>query len=410
MKCVLLGGLVWCGLLIAGNQQSEINVNSRYIVESVEVSGRDEAAFSAGLRQDIQKLIGENLDSEALDQLGKRIRKELHVRSVTHRVLRGLTPEHVRVVFEIKGPPAKFEVSVPKFLYYPKQGWSAAVEGTSTIAHNSFTLGLVSDNDETSERYTGATARYENNKVGTDRLQFRFDFGSYHEQWNRTTLMALADSTDVPGIYRTRQEFQPIATVVLMKPLTVSFGAAIDRFQTQYPVAEMQAANAAVAGIRYSCQTEDSDFRQDFDAAYTVRAATHLLNSDFAYVRHRADVRYVLTAGNHRVLDEFIAGLISGRAPLFERFVLGTSSTLRGWNRFDLDPLGGDRMVHNSLEYRYRVFQVFYDTGAIWDRNRDPVARHSVGVGVRHDGFSLAVAFPVKEGRADPIFMVSMNY
>ena len=61
---------------------------------------------------------------------------------------------------------------------------------------------------------------------------------------------------------------------------------------------------------------------------------------------------------------------ISGRAPLFERFVLGTSSTLRGWNKFDIDPLGGDRMVHNTLEYRYRMLEVFYDTGAVWNRGQ----------------------------------------
>lgn len=411
MKCALLGGLIFCSLLIAGNSQSEINVNSRYVVESVEFSGADEGAFSTDLRQSVKKLIGENLDSEALDQLGKRIRKELHVRSVSHRVLRGFTPDHVRVVFEIKGPPTKFEVSVPKFLYDSKQGWSAVVEGTSTIAHNSFTLGLVSDNDETTERYTGVTARYENNRVGTDRVRFRMDFGSYHEQWNRATLVANHETGDMLGIYRTRQEFEPVATIVVSKPLTVSFGAAFDRFESQFPTGLIeQGTNAAVAAVRYRLQTEESDYRQDFDAGYSLRLATHLLDSDFAYARHRADVRYVLAVGNHRVIDEFMAGFIMGTAPLFERFVLGTSATLRGWNRFDIDPLGGDRMVHNSLEYRYRIFQVFYDTGAIWDRNLDPVARHSVGVGLRHDGFSVAVAFPVKEGRTEPIFMVSMNY
>ena len=65
--------------------------------------------------------------------------------------------------------------------------------------------------------------------------------------------------------------------------------------------------------------------------------------------------------------------MITGRAPLFERFVLGNSTTLRGWNKYELDPLGGNRMVHNSVEYRYGVFQVFYDSGAIWDSGETAV-------------------------------------
>jgi outer membrane protein assembly factor BamA len=105
-----------------------------------------------------------------------------------------------------------------------------------------------------------------------------------------------------------------------------------------------------------------------------------------------------------------MAGIISGRAPLFERYVLGTSSTLRGWNKYDIDPLGGDRMAHNSLEYRYRMFEVFYDVGAVWTRGQPAVPRHAVGAGLRQGGFSLAVAFPVRENRVEPVFMVGMNY
>jgi len=101
--------------------------------------------------------------------------------------------------------------------------------------------------------------------------------------------------------------------------------------------------------------------------------------------------------------------------PFFERFVVGTSSLLRGWNRFEIDPLGGTRLVHNSVTYRYRfprklTGQVFYDAGALWHGNGDSGVRHSVGVGVSRSIFTLAVAFPVREGRIDPVFMVGMNY
>ena len=64
-------------------------------------------------------------------------------------------------------------------------------------------------------------------------------------------------------------------------------------------------------------------------------------------------------------------GGITGDAPLFERFTLGDSTTLRGWNKFDIAPAGGDRVFHQSLEYRYHGFGVFLDSGSVWNRNAE---------------------------------------
>jgi outer membrane protein assembly factor BamA len=104
----------------------------------------------------------------------------------------------------------------------------------------------------------------------------------------------------------------------------------------------------------------------------------------------------------------FLAGRISGDAPLYDRFVLGDSTTLRGWNKFDLDPLGGSHVAHGSVDYGFKILQVFYDAGAVWDRS--PEARQSVGAGFKKEGFQLAVAFPLRAGRADPIFYAGMNF
>ena len=57
-----------------------------------------------------------------------------------------------------------------------------------------------------------------------------------------------------------------------------------------------------------------------------------------------------------------------------------------------------------------RLLEVFYDTGAIWSPGQDATPRHSLGVGLRKGVFALALAFPVKEGRIEPMFMVGMNY
>jgi outer membrane protein assembly factor BamA len=93
-----------------------------------------------------------------------------------------------------------------------------------------------------------------------------------------------------------------------------------------------------------------------------------------------------------------------------ERFVAGNSYYLRGWNKYDLDPIGGNRLLHNTVEYRYGRFQAFYDTGAVWDNGQAPIQRHSAGVGIKESIFSLAVAFPIRAGHVEPILMMGMIY
>jgi hypothetical protein len=414
MKYFWLSSLLIGGLLASGTQDSETNVNSRYTVETVVVSGEGwstspavdrDHKISSGLRKEIAALVGEKLNPARLDDLAKRLRKELRARTVEHRVLRGKSPEYVQVVFRVEVPPTRFDASVPKFLYQGEQGWSGAVEGTATVNNNGFTAGLVSDGDELVERYTGVVARYESQPLAGDRARLRFEFASYHELWNPSAVAA----TDTSQLYRTRQEFQPVLSVRVARPLEVSFGASFQSLGQEVPGAPPLAANAIVAGARYHQELEGS-LEQSVDADYDLRAGSHALASDFAYSRHRWEFRYRLTHGKQELVDDGWGGVLLGQAPLFERFVLGNSTSLRGWNKFDLDPLGGNRVVHDTVEYHYGVFQVFCDTGAIWDSGQGAVVRSSVGAGLRQGVFSLAVAFPLRNGRMDPVFMVGMNY
>lgn len=422
MKYRWLGCFLFGSLLIAGSQDSEFNVNSRYTVETVVVSGDGwsteltsaghdpKGKIGSSLHKEIASIIGQKLNPTSLDDLAKRLRKEFNARTVEHRVLRGKSPDYVQVVFDIQFKPTHFDLSIPKLFYHSKQQWTGALEGTATIKKNGFTLGLVTDTDELLEGYTGVVARYENSKLGSDRVRLRFQYEGYHQQWDPNTVEAAAASPETAsGIYRTRQNFEPQVLFTLAKPLTLTVGASFERFETQYPAAQTQAANALITTLRYHRRLEDEGSQHDLDAGYNLRAAAKILSSDFAYSRHHLQFRYMLTRGRNVLIESLSAGIANGRAPLFERFVLGNSSTLRGWNKYDLDPLGGNRMVHNSVEYRYRAFQIFYDTGSVWDQNETAVVRHSVGVGLRQGNFSLAVAFPLRDGRADPIFMVGMN-
>jgi hypothetical protein len=418
MRFLWLASILWSSLVLAGTPEQDMNVNTRYTVESVEVAGDNRAGISTGLRGELKRMVGSKVNPAALDDLGTRIRRELHVRAVTHRLLRGQKPEHVRVVFDVRGTPAKFEASVPNLVYRSDAGLTGRVEGTATIGSQAFTFGVVSDGDSLAERYSGIAARYQDKRLGSDRVRFRLDFESYREQWNQASTNALGQpgaASDTSGIYRTRQNLEPLVTFVLSRGaagvVNLTVGTSFERFQSEFSAARTESANAMVTTLRYHRRVEGSGAnQQEWDAGYSLRAATNFLGSDFAYARHLGDAEYAYTWGHNQVLDLVTAGAITGRAPLFERFVLGNSSMLRGWNRFELDPLGGSRVVHNTLEYRYRLLDVFYDSGAIWDQGQTAVLRHSLGVGVRQNGLYAALAFPVKEGHIEPVFMVGMNY
>jgi hypothetical protein len=420
--------LLFVGAMLAGAYTTVfasispvVNVNSRYVIESIDLSGRDGAfSLSRALKQEVQSLIGGNFDPDVMDGLIVRIKKELHAKSVVWRISPGDLPGQVKVNFEITRRSVELDVNVPKFLYRSRQGWTGAVEGVAASGTNSVTCRLLSDNDELVERETGIVARYENRRVGSDRVRLSFQFETYHEQWSRSTEQAedarLGGAPEQPAdvfeAYRTRQNFQPMVTLVLSKPLTFSAGVSFERFQDQFPAARTESANAMVNTLRYHRLLEGSDIqsKQVLDAGYSLRAATRALSSDFAYTRHRWDVGYTYSHDNQSVILSFIGGVIIGQAPLYERFVLGNSSTLRGWNKYDIDPLGGSRMAHGSVEYRYRLLQVFYDVGAIWDRGQDATPHCSAGVGLRKDGFSIAVAFPIKDGRVEPVLVAGMNF
>lgn len=413
-------------VLLAGTQQppahqaASVNVNSRYIVETVEITGFNTARIGDSLGAKLQRLIGTGYDTETLDDLARQMRKELHAKAVTQHLARGSSPENVKVVFDVTRRTAALDISVPKFLYHSKQGWSAQVEGSTTIARNhNVTFGVVSDGDELPERFAGIRAGYENLHVGTDRVHFRFLFEDYHEQWNGATTAALGNPallsrsflTTAPDIYRTRVNYEPLVSFNVAKPLLFTVGMSFERLQENLPGIRIEGAHAVILGLRYRKRTGESDSdSQITDASYDARIASKSIGSDYVYTRHRWASSWTWLHGRHAVNDTVTAGLITGRAPLFERFVVGTSSLLRGWNSYDIDPLGGNRLIHNSIDYRYRFADVFYDAGSLWSHGKTPALRHSIGIGAKVGIFSLAVAVPVRSGHVSPVFMVGMNY
>ena len=90
---------------------------------------------------------------------------------------------------------------------------------------------------------------------------------------------------------------------------------------------------------------------------------------------------------------------------------MGNSFTLRGWNKFDVAPLGGSRAAHGSVEYRYRPFQIFYDVGTVWDKGQSAKVRHGLGFGLAlRNGFFASMAFPVRLHDVNPVLILGFRY
>jgi hypothetical protein len=404
--------LLWPAGIRAAGQKSDPNINSKYQVESVSLSGIADNKVSKSLRDDMEKLVGEKYNQDAAKELAKRLRKELKDYAVFVRVRRGDKPEHVKVVFEFEqNRSRRFEFPLPPVVYHSKEGLSGAIEIPIGIGRSIFTFGLVDSADELLERNAGYRLRYEHTKVGTNLVQLRLDFNSYHQMFNNATQAALANAPEVPGIYRWRQDFSPSVSVIPHRDLKLSVGASFQRFQIQYPAVHTMTAYAGIADLQYRHRAESQNrIRQNFQAGYSLRSATRSLDSDFVYTRHFVTADYAISKRRNSFGAHFQGGIITGIAPLFERFSLGNSFTLRGWNKFDVAPLGGARVAHGTLEYRFRPFEVFYDVGAVWDKGQNVQVKHGLGFGWAHqDGFFASLAFPVRLHNVVPMFMMGFR-
>ncbi len=398
---------------LAGNQHPETNVNSRYDVESVEVSGVDTSKIEDALNSDLQKLVGEKYNPDAAGALARRLRKNLPNYSITVKLKRGDKPDHIKVVFEAEKHRSKwFEFPIPPIVYHSKEGLSGSVEIPIEYHNNVFTFGIVNNADELLERNAGYRLRYENRYLGTEKLQFRLDFDSYHEKWNPATEFAAAADSEVPGIYRERRNLAPSLSLTLFGDLRLSVGTSFQRLEMQYPQIHTESAYAGTTDVQFHrVVISQSGLRQGIRAGYSMRTASRSLNSDFVYTRHFFSADYTLSNGKNMLGIHFFGGLISGNAPLFERFTFGNSFALRGWDKFDVAPLGGSRAAHGSLEYRYRPLGFFYDVGTVWDLRQTPHVRHSLGLGLFFKcGAFASLAFPVRQDHVTPVIMLGFRY
>lgn len=115
------------------------------------------------------------------------------------------------------------------------------------------------------------------------------------------------------------------------------------------------------------------------------------LGGDFDFTKFTADYRYYYRAGGESVWALNLgAGYADGDMPLSQRFSMGGSDTLRG---YEDDQFRGNSMLKATLEYRFPIIKkvqgvLFTDNGYAWDKRHEDefdlgLIKNSFGVGLR---------------------------
>ena len=124
--------------------------------------------------------------------------------------------------------------------------------------------------------------------------------------------------------------------------------------------------------------------------SYSIEHAG-FMGGDFDFTKFTADYRYYYRAGGESVWALNLgAGYADGDMPLSQRFSMGGSDTLRG---YEDDQFRGNSMVKATLEYRFPIVKkvqgvLFTDNGYAWDKRHEDefdfgLIKNSFGVGLR---------------------------
>lgn len=389
---------------VVGRQQEpdrDDNVNDRYVVEQADITGVPEAEQSQALRDDLKALVGKRLDSGDADRFQERIERELPNYEVSRRIQRGSEVGRIKLLYEArkKEPPPwlRFEPLHSNTVYHSDQGWGSYFDFNIGDRAIVFTpIFALANAEDSVEEFSGVGLRFETRKLGTRRLGASLEWSWFDQDWRSATLAALPLKPEVPLPYDTRTTITPVLKFAFTPNLSMGAGVSISELKALAPATESQMANAAVASIDFDRQWKDtSNATHRAVASFGVRAGSRSLESDLAYTRYLGQGSYRFDFGRHHVQATGMAGGITGHAPLFERFALGDSMTLRGWDKYDISPTGGDRMAHSSVEYRYTGLALFLDIGSVWDANTERKVRVSTGFGFHAGPAFLVVGFPL---------------
>lgn len=394
----------------------DANINAKYVVEEVEILGIDDAAIDADMRADQAALKDKPLDSEVAERLHARLRTAFPDYSVGRRTSRGSQPGRIKLVFDLERTEEsrwlRFDPLEADLVYHSDQGWGSKlplnINGSNVRVVPYFAIDV---RDDLIEEYSGFGFRFETRKLGTERLGASFEWSSLDQTWIDQTLAALPANPQLPAIYRNRMAVTPLLKFALTRRLTIGGGVNIAELDAIVESSsDGQMANAAVGLVRFDQQWKPaSGVQHHIEAAFSARVGTGSLESDLEYERYLGQATYVFRKDKHLVLATGQFGGITGDAPLFERFSLGDSRTLRGWNKYDIAPVGSDRVAYGSVEYRYSSVALFLDSGSVWDAGTDRRVRFSTGFGFTPGPAFFTVGFPLNTDEFGAVFTMGIR-
>jgi hypothetical protein len=392
------------------------NINDRYIVEKADITGVPEDELTQALRDDLQAIVGKRLDSPEANGLQKRLANDLPRYDVSRRLERGSAPGRIQLVYEAckKEPPLwlRFVPLRSNVVYHSDQRWGSLLElSLGDRAVRVSPIFAIASSEDLVEEYSGYGVRVEARKLGTRRLGATFEWSRFEPDWRSATLDALALDPRIPATYATRTTVAPQVRFAFTPTLSVAAGVSISELELLAPAAGSQMANAAVGAIEFNQRwTDGGSAQHEVDAGFGVRAGSRELESDLAYRKFLGQGSYRYDFGRHHIQATGMAGRITGDAPLFERFALGDSTTLRGWDKYDIAPTGGDRVAYSSIEYRYSALALFLDVGSVWDADTERRVRVSSGFGLRAGPAFFLVGFPLNTDNVRAVFTMGLRF
>ena len=205
--------------------------------------------------------------------------------------------------------------------------------------------------------------------------------------------------------------FEPSVSLLPIPDIKLTFGASFQTLAMESPAMHDMAAHSFTFGAQFRHNAGSRrGVRHSIAADYRLREATTRLESDFLYTRQFVSAAYTLSTRRQAFMFSFQGGHTDGEPPAFDRFTIGNTATLRGWDKFDVAPIGGTRLLYGSLEYRYEPFQLFYDFGKVWDPEQVVEWKHSVGIGLAwRNGFFMSLGVPLRYHGITPVFMIGFR-
>jgi hypothetical protein len=305
-----------------------------------------------------------------------------------------------------------FARSRSKFVYHSDAGWSGVHDIPMGNREHRVTAGFAyDDNDTLVEEYSGVRLRFESRHIGSERVGASLEASWLNNTWRAPVLAALGANPGVPAPYRRRITVEPTVTVAFTPHVRAVGGLSLSSLESLEHSPDSQMASALTGALLYNQRWERGRrTHQTVEAGYELRASVDGFGSDLDYKRHFGRVRYQFEHRRTAFIAEVFGGGITGSAPLFERFTLGDSSTLRGWNKFDIAPIGGNRVFHQSLEYRFYGAALFVDAGSVWEDGGPHDLRTSTGFGFHHDNVFLTVAFPLSTPGKSATFLAGVRF